>query len=118
MGCINVTAASRMTEAELQESVRALCKDLGLLYYHAHDSRRSPAGFPDVVAVGPGGVLWAELKSQRGSLTAEQRRWGSRLTQAGERWYVLRPADLLDGTVRRLLLALAVADIDTERITG
>lgn len=114
MGCVNVTAASRMSEAELQESVRALCRQFGLLYYHAHDSRRSPAGFPDVVAVGPGGVLWAELKSQRGTLTAEQRRWGSRLTRAGQSWYVLRPVDLTGGTVRRLLLALAVAD--TERI--
>lgn len=97
-----------MTEAELQASILDLCKMLSLLTYHTHDSRRSAAGFPDLVIAGRNGVIFAELKSATGTTTAEQDEWGWMLTQAEKlawvnhgaltgwrviRWRLWRPAD-------------------------
>lgn len=65
----------KMTEKQLQESVRKLAKVCGWLYYHTHNSRYSPAGFPDCVFVRDGRVFVAELKSDKGKLTNEQREW-------------------------------------------
>jgi len=97
--------AAAWSENEVLAYVRAACKELGLLCYHTHDSRRSEPGFPDLVIVGQW-VLFAELKSHRGRLTAEQRRWGSKLTAAQVAWTIWRPADCLDGTVVRMLRQL------------
>lgn len=98
--------AAAWSERELQSYVQATAKQLGLLCYHTHDSRRSEPGFPDCVLVGPAGLLFAELKAERGRLTVEQRRWGSKLAQAGAAWTVWRPRDALDGTVTRMILRL------------
>ena len=82
-----------MTEAELQEAVREIAKTTGWLYYHTYRSRRSPAGFPDVVLVRPPRVIFAELKSETGKLTPEQNQWIAALLVSGEA-YVWRPGDL------------------------
>lgn len=56
------------------------------------------AGFVDIVLVRPGApglpgtVLWVELKSDGGRLSADQRAWRDVLLAAGERWYCFRPA--------------------------
>jgi len=43
-------------------------------WYHTHDSRHSPAGWPDIVAIRRKDrrILFAELKSDRGHPTPEQ----------------------------------------------
>lgn len=82
-----------MTERDLLDAVRDACCWSGLLCYHTHDSRRSERGFPDVVIVGTRGLLFRELKSERGRLTAEQRQWLDRLNQAGADAAVWRPSD-------------------------
>lgn len=53
------------------------------------------AGFPDLVlARGVGdGVLFRELKSQRGSLDAGQKAWRDVLLAAGANWALWRPSD-------------------------
>lgn len=43
--------------------------------YHSFYSRRSPFGFPDWVFVKDGRLLFAELKSESGKLSDEQRAW-------------------------------------------
>jgi len=97
------TIAARMTERELLERVRSLARVLGLLVYHTHDSRRSEPGFPDLVIVGHGRVLYAELKTQRGRLTDAQRLWISQLQDADSEVCVWRPADLLNDTILHTL---------------
>lgn len=86
-----------MTEKQLLESVRDLCKLYGLLVYHTHRSDRSEAGFPDLVIVGAGGVLFRELKSQTGKATPDQTKWLDRLREAGADAALWRPTDLTYG---------------------
>ena len=96
-----------MTEAELQESVRRMCADLRLYHYHPHDSRRSQAGWPDSVIIGPRGIAFRELKTQAGQLSSEQRHVGYLLCGLGLSWEVWRPNDLYDGTIGTQLAVLA-----------
>ena len=51
-----------MTEAQWQSRVTDYCDLRRLRWFHSGDSRRdSCAGFPDLVIVGPGGVVFLEL---------------------------------------------------------
>ncbi len=92
-----------MTERELLDAVREACRWSALLVYHTHESRRSEHGFPDLVVVGPHGVIFRELKADRGRLTPDQRVWLDRLTEAGADADVWRP----DDWPTRVLAALA-----------
>nr|PZM91078.1 MAG: VRR-NUC domain-containing protein [Thermocrispum agreste] len=98
--------AAAMSEAELLAAVRQACRTLGLLCYHTHDSRRSERGFPDLVIVGAERVIYRELKSARGRLSAEQRAWLDALVRAGQDADVWRPGDLYSGRIIRELVAL------------
>lgn len=91
------------SEAELQEKVRQAAVQLGILYYHTHNSRRSPAGFPDLVLVRPPNCLFRELKSQTGKLTADQSAWLDSLAACDQDAGVWRPSDWLEGTIQREL---------------
>jgi hypothetical protein len=96
-----------MTEKELGRHIRKLARDLGLLAYHTADSRGSSAGYPDWTIAGPGGVLFAELKSARGTLRPEQVEWRDRLLDAGARWHLWRPAHLASGEIARTLTMIS-----------
>lgn len=91
--------SSSVTERELEREVRRLLEERGLYGYHAPDSRRAAAGFPDWVIIGKRGVLWRELKSRYGGLSDEQRRVGWLLRLSGEDWDVWRPEDFLRGRI-------------------
>ena len=103
--------AAQMPERELQEHVRQLCADLGLYHYHPHNSARSAPGWPDSTIIGRGGILYRELKTEHGSLSADQRHVGALIRQAGGNWAVWRPRDLLDGTIGRELANLAAVQL-------
>ena len=98
-----------MTEKELQAAVLELCSRRGLLAYHGQDSRRDPrrsvSGFPDLVIAGPGGHLFAELKSEDGETTALQDWWAFVLIEAGARYYLWRPSDWAE--IESVLFGLA-----------
>ena len=105
-----------MSEDALLGAVLDLCRLLGLHTAHFRPGRTARGwatavqgdgkGFPDLVVVGPGGVLWVELKSRRGRLSGEQERWCSWLGAAGQEYRVWRPEDLVSGRVQRELASL------------
>ena len=103
--------AERMSERDLQTNVVDAVRKLGGVVYHTHDSRRSTEGFPDLVIVfeRSGALLFAELKRQNGRLTDAQRRWLRALGAGGRHVYEWRPSDWLDGTIPRVLAAMARA---------
>jgi hypothetical protein len=93
-------------EADFTGMVMREAQARGWMAYHTHDSRRSPAGFPDVVlAHAERGTAYIELKMPGKYPTKEQRAWLETLVAAGERVYLFYPKDwrtvisLLDGAI-------------------
>jgi hypothetical protein len=101
--------ASWMSERQLQQAVSDLCRHLNLLHFHPLNSKGMRAGWPDSVIVGPLGILYRELKSERGHLTAEQRSVGEALKAAGANFGIWRPRHWIDGSVERELRMLLPA---------
>ena len=79
-------------EKDWQRTVANLAGILGFSVYHTYDSRRSTAGFPDLVLVRER-IIYAELKSDVGKLSDAQVRWRDDLIDAGGEFYVWRPVD-------------------------
>ena len=63
------------SEKEWQSTVLDLATLGGWRSYHTFDSRRSAAGFPDLVLVRPPVVRFIELKAGTGKLRPKQRAW-------------------------------------------
>lgn len=82
-------------EEEFQTQVIQLARLRGWRVYHTHDSRHSAAGFPDLVLVRErdGRLLFAELKSNTGRLTLDQRSWLAALRACGVPAFVWTPED-------------------------
>lgn len=107
-----------MTEKDWQRQVMDLARLRGWDVCHFHDSRRqvapgvfigdsAAAGFPDLVLWHERyGVVFAELKTNRGQLRADQEQRLYTLQRAGARVYVWRPRDVAD--VARVLAGHAV----------
>ena len=95
----------------LQAEVAAICARLGLFCYHVPDSRKlkGMAGFPDcwILNMRTGRVLYAELKSQSGDQSSEQKAIAYALAAGGHDYVLWRPSDLMDGTIGAALLQLA-----------
>ncbi len=85
--------AAQVSEKQFQAQVVAAARLAGWLVYHVHDSRRSEAGFPDLVLCHPQRrrLLFRELKSLRGRVRQEQRLWLWVLRQCGQDARVWRP---------------------------
>lgn len=84
-----------MSEAEFQKRITDLCDLLNLAWHHEVDSRKSNAGFPDLVIVGVDGqgVVFAELKkNDTEKATAVQLWWHQRLRDAGQEAHIWRPS--------------------------
>lgn len=90
----------RMTEAALLANVVEACRWLGLRCYHTHDSRRSVAGFPDLVIVGRT-VAFVELKANSRTSRA-QRDWMQALAGAGAYVQLWRPEQWPDVIMAQL----------------
>lgn len=78
-------------EKQFQAEVIKEAKRRGWRCFHVHDSRKSEAGWPDLVLVRDR-VVFAELKSEGGRLTADQKTWVELLGGAGAEVYVWRPS--------------------------
>lgn len=83
-----------LTEREWQRQVVDLALLTGWRTYHSWSSMHSPAGLPDLILVRPPRVIFAELKRERGRLSALQEAWLEDLRECpGVESYVLRPSD-------------------------
>ena len=100
----------KISERELQSVVIETAQHYGWMVHHDRpamnargDWRTAIAGhpgFPDLVLVRTGQVLFVELKTDRGRLSAMQEQWRIAFDGLLEVW---RPSDWLDGTVTRTL---------------
>lgn len=101
----NASQAADMTEARLQAVIIAAAQRAGWMVYHTHDSRRSEPGYPDLHLVHERRHLsmMRELKTQKGVLSAPQKRWLLALTEAGIDADVWRPADWFSGHITQQL---------------
>lgn len=73
---------------------------MGWMVYWTWNSLHSPAGFPDLVLVGPGWgrTIFAELKTERGTVSAAQREWLRALSRKNEVfiWWPSDQSEILD----------------------
>lgn len=99
------------------EAIRAMTTQLRLHAFHCYDARRSwGPGFPDLTICGHV-LLFAEVKTEDGELTALQKGWARRLQGAGQRWVLWRPSNLASGDIWRTLRELDQLP-ETERETA
>jgi len=61
-----------VSEKAFMDTILQAAELYGWWTYHTHDSRRSTAGFPDLVLIKPPCVMFLEVKSERGRLSREQ----------------------------------------------
>ena len=94
-----------MTEADLLRVVRDLARYRGWFGYHTYRSTRSDPGFPDLVLVRPPRLIFAELKTAKGPLSAPQKVWREELEllAAPVEYHVWRPADWTSGRIDETL---------------
>ncbi|GAB3166706.1 hypothetical protein GCM10027059_26080 [Myceligenerans halotolerans] len=95
--------ARDMSEDTLLANVRKLARELRLLVYHTHDSRKSERGWPDVVLASAdrGLLLVRELKDERRKVTDEQADWLHHLRDLGIDADVWRPRDWVSGRIEK-----------------
>jgi hypothetical protein len=90
------------TEAEFERRVIALARDMGWLVFHAHSSRHSESGWPDLALLRErdGRLVLAELKVGDGRLRPMQLRWlAAAARNPALEWYVWRytwPGEIMD----------------------
>lgn len=106
------TIERNMTEDDLLDFVMDAAAARGWLVHHCRPARsgqgwRTPiqgdTGFPDLVLVHPRrGVIFAELKSERGREREDQTIWGDALIEVRAEYYVWRPRDR-DAILERLV---------------
>jgi len=82
-----------ITENDFEQQVKELAAIYHWRYYHTWTSIHSPRGFVDVVMVKGNRLVFAELKSDKGKLTAYQEEWLDALKDTGAEVYVWRPGD-------------------------
>jgi hypothetical protein len=97
-----------ISEKELLESVVEYAKTQGWLVYHVfdtfHHAKLLSRGFPDLVLVRDGKLIFAELKAQKGPVTPDQKKWLLELMEViGVVTYLWRPSDWTAGTIEGVL---------------
>lgn len=107
---IDVNAGAMSEEEKLRARVITRAGELGLWWLEIPDSRKlAHRGWPDLVLIGPGGVLFRELKATEGSLSEWQLYVLRSLERAGADTGIWRPWDWATGLIERQLLALTRA---------
>jgi len=83
----------RQTERAWQRTVEEAARWLGYRTFHVEFSFGSVRGFPDLIIMGKGRVVFAELKSERGKTTADQDEWLTFLDAEGLESHLWRPSN-------------------------
>lgn len=99
-----LSSPNQISESDFQKQVIDLAQTLGYgLIYHNPDSRRSQAGFPDLILGNykTSRVLARELKTATGKLSPEQVTWITTMQAAGINAGVWRPEDLTNGHITK-----------------
>jgi hypothetical protein len=96
--------APPQSERAFERAVVEYAKLLGWRVFHPFDARRSEPGFPDLAMARKGRLVLAELKTDRGRVSGEQRAWLDALGYGEEdqRW----AAATLAGRMPRLMVCL------------
>lgn len=94
-------------EAEWQSEVIRLATIGGWRHHHQFNARRSAKGWPDLTLVRPPELVIAELKTERGRVSEEQKVWLADLSACGVEVYVWRPRDLEEVSARLVKAARA-----------
>ena len=87
-------AFAAVTEKEWLATVLDIAHTYKWMCYHTHDSRHSEPGFPDLLILGHGRIIFTELKTAKGKVTYYQEVWITGLRNAGQTVYVWRPSDV------------------------
>lgn len=98
-----------MNHEQLLAETTCLADGLGVWWLHLPQrfyGRGNWKGFPDLLLLGEGGLLFAELKTGS-TLEPAQIRWRYRLQAVGAEWRLWQPVDLLTGTIRAELEHIA-----------
>ena len=83
------------TEKEFQARVRSEAEDAGWKVYAVYDSRKTPAGWPDLTLVRGNRLMFWELKREKKSkVSAAQTEWLDALAATGAETAVYRPSDI------------------------
>ena len=94
----------RLTEKQFQSMVVGLARQLSWRVFHPYDSRRSVPGYPDLTLChAEHGVIWAELKTEKGRVSPAQQEWLDHLTSAGQTAVIWRPRHWADRTIQEAL---------------
>lgn len=83
-----------LNEKEWQRQVVDVAHLFGFRVYHPWLSIRSEKGWPDLALFRPGRFLLAELKTNKGKVSAAQEGMIRDLRRAGVEVHVWRPSDL------------------------
>lgn len=97
MSTESLTALTKaMSENELLTAVTDALTLYGFRWFHIRRSdlarQMGHSGFPDICAAKNGKVVFLELKTQKGELSADQQAWIKALRPSN--WAVVRPSDL------------------------
>ena len=84
---------AEVTESQLREQIRDLCKVIGWKFYFTYNSMHSPKGMTDLILCRPPRVIFAELKREKTDLKPDQELWRDELKQCpGIEWYLWKPS--------------------------
>ena len=99
-GCGDQVRVSRellvreVKEKDFQQMVEELFRLKGWLVYHTLRSKGSEPGFPDLVMLKDGRLVVAELKTEKGRISAPQFRWIEEFSLVAEaEVHLWRPSD-------------------------
>ena len=102
-----------MTENDLLRAVIELAQAAGYRVHHQRPGMtrkgkwvsaiQGNPGWPDLVICGKGRFIVAELKSERGIASPDQRHWIHRLLEAQIEVHLWRPSHWTDGTIAKAL---------------